>query len=162
LCRHCRPYYIAAVHTLSVPMARATSGAVPSVCVRHGEPAVLRLGFGKQVRNWPYCRKCRLRWWLLLAVVVLAVVTAFLTLVVAFAGSLLFVDDPATADRYLRAIFQAAILMVCAAGLLALLNTPSALARAKITPDRQWVVLQGVHPTFVAEMDKLVGGSRRS
>jgi hypothetical protein len=35
------------------------------------------------------------------------------------------------------------------------MNTPAALARAKVTPDRQWVIFQGSDPAFAAEMNRI-------
>ena len=76
------------MNAITVPVALLVTGyAAPGVCVRHGEPAVFRRGFGSLVKNWPFCARCRTRRWTLMA---LAVAAAFVPFVVGFGLFLLW------------------------------------------------------------------------
>ena len=144
------------VNPLTVPAALLVTGyGSPAVCVRHGEPAVFRRGFGI-VKNWPFCARCRTRRWTLMAAPVAA---AFVPFVVGFGLAIALAADDTEAQAYLRATAIAVVVGLAIAGVIGLMNTPAALARAKITPDRQWVVFQGGHPAFVAEMNRIVGSA---
>src|SRR5688572_6861575 len=144
---------------MTVPAALLITGyAAPGVCVRHGEPAVFRRGFGSLVKNWPFCARCRTRRWLLMA---LATVAAFVPFMVGFGLTVLTAADEAQIDANARVTYTAVLIGLAVAGVVGLMNTPSALARAKVTPDKQWVVIQGAHPAFAAEMTRIVEAAQR-
>jgi hypothetical protein len=134
-------------------MLLVTGYASPAVCVRHGEPAVFRRAFGI-VKNWPFCARCRTRRWTLMAA---AAAAAFLPFIVGFGLTVALAADDTEARAYLRVTVIAVVVGLAVAGVIGLTNTPAALARAKITPDRQWVIFQGGHPAFAAEMNQIVG-----
>jgi hypothetical protein len=134
------------VNPLTIPTALLVTGyASPAVCVRHGEPAVFRLGVG-MIKNWPFCAHCRNRRWTLMAA---AAAAAFVPFVIGFGLTTALAADDTEARAYLQ--------VTVFAGGIGLMNTPSALARAKTTPDKQWVIFQGSHPAFVAEMNRIIG-----
>jgi hypothetical protein len=145
---------------MTIPTAVLITGyAAPGVCVRHGEPAVLRRAFGGGlVKNWPFCARCRTRRWLLIA---LATAAAFVPFMVGFGLTVLTAADEAEVDANARVTYLAALIGLAVAGVVGLMNTPSALARAKLTPDKQWVVIQGAHPAFAAEMTRIVQAAHR-
>jgi hypothetical protein len=136
-------------------MLLATGHASPAVCVRHGEPAAFRRGFGV-VKNWPFCTRCRTRRWTLMAA---AAAAAFVPFVIGFGLTVALAADETEASGYLRVTVFAVLVGLAVGGVIGLMNTPSALARAKITPDKQWVIFQGGHPAFVAEMNHIVGSA---
>jgi hypothetical protein len=137
------------VNALTVPAALLITGyAAPGVCVRHGGPAVFRRGFGNLVKNWPFCARCRTRRWTLMAVAAAAALVPF---VVGFGLTVALASDDAEAEGYLRATVAAVMVGLVVGGVIGLMNTPTALAKAKITPDKQWVVFHGGHPAFAAE-----------
>jgi hypothetical protein len=145
---------------MTVPIALLVTGyAAPGVCVRHGEPAVLRRTFGKLVKNWPFCARCRARRWTLMA---LATAAAFAPFVVGFGLTMVLATDDAEIEAFMRATITATMIGLAVGGVIGLMNTTSALARAKITPDRMWVVFQGAHPAFAAEMTRNVEAAQRA
>src|SRR5690242_6654243 len=117
----------------------ATGYAAPGVCVRHGEPAVFRRGFRNLVKNWPFCARCRSRRWALMAA---ATAAAFAPFLIGFGITVALATDQAQANSYLTVTATAVMIGLAVAGVLGLMNTPSALARAKVTVDKQWVVFQ--------------------
>lgn len=142
------------VNPLTIPAALLVTGyASPAVCVRHGEPAVFRRGFGP-VKNWPFCARCRTRRRTLMAA---ATAAAFVPFVVGFGLAVALAADDTEARAYLRVTVIAVVVGLVVAGVIGLMNTPSALARAKTTPDKQWVIIQGGHPAFVTEMNRIAG-----
>lgn len=149
-----------AVNAITVPAALLVTGAAaPGVCVRHGEPAVFRRPFGRYlVKNWPFCVRCRTRRWTLMAV---ATAAAFVPVVVGFGLTVALAADDAEAEAYLRATVTAVMIGAVVAVVIGLMNTFSALARAKVTPDKQWVVFQSPHPAFAAEMTRILDLAQR-
>ncbi|WP_204015036.1 hypothetical protein [Virgisporangium aurantiacum] len=142
------------MNPLTVPTALLVTGhATPAVCVRHGQPAVFRLGVGI-AKNWPFCARCRTRRWSLMAA---AAAAAFGPFVVGFGLTTAFAADDTQARTYLQVTVFAVFVGLAVAGVIGLMNTPSALARAKTTPDKQWIIFQGSHPTFAAEMNRIIG-----
>lgn len=139
---------------MTVPTGQLVTGhATPAVCVRHGEPAVFRRAVGI-AKNWPFCARCRTRRWTLMAA---AAAAAFGPFVVGFGLTTALAADDTQARAYLQVTVIAVVVGLAVAGVIGLMNTPSALARAKTTPDRQWIIFQGSHPAFVAEMNRIIG-----
>jgi hypothetical protein len=62
----------------------------------------------------------------------------------------------------MRVTYSAVRIGLTVAGVIGLMTWPASLAMAKMTPDRQWVVIQGAHPAFAAEMTRIVDAAQRA
>ena len=143
------------MNVVTLPTQMLWAGHVPDLCVRHGAPAAARMSFySGTVRNWPYCAECVKSRKVNLALAIVALVLPFLAMFASFA---VFWDDPvaeATAGDVIPVFLGAGIVMFWY--LVFRFVTPSGLAKAKLTGGRMWLVMQGVHPAFMAHANELV------
>jgi hypothetical protein len=143
------------VNVVALPTAMLWAGHGPDLCVRHGAPATVRMSFyDGMIRNWPYCVQCvksrRINR-------VLAVAALVLPLLVMFVGIVLFSGDPKASGTFIDATW-----VLLPAGIITFwylvfrFVTPSGLAKAKLTDSNMWLVMQGVHPAFMAHANDLI------
>jgi hypothetical protein len=143
------------VNVVTLPTQMLWAGHVPDLCVRHGASAVARMSFYRgAVQNWPYCPECVKSRKVNLALAVTALALPFLAMLV---GIGVLHDDPVA-----TATFTDVIWVFLGAGIIVfwylLLRyvTPSGLAKAKLTGNNMWLVMQGVHPAFAAHANDLL------
>jgi hypothetical protein len=80
------------VNVVTLPTAMLWAGHVPSLCVRHGAPAVVRMWFYRgAVQNWPFCAECVKSRRIGRVLAVAALVLPFVVMVI---GGAVFRDDP--------------------------------------------------------------------
>jgi hypothetical protein len=91
-----------------------------------------------------------------------AAAAALVPFVVGFGLTVALATDDKDFDAYLRATVTAVMIGLVVGGVIGLMNTPSTLANAEITPDKQWVVFRGGHPAFAAEMTRMIESGQRA
>lgn len=147
--------YLARVNVVSLPMAMLWNGHVPGLCVRHGAPATVRMSFRSgTVQNWPFCAECVKSRRVNLGLAIAALAAPFLAIIV---GVVLFSDNPqalSTLQDGIWVFLLAGIIMFWF--LLFRYVFPSGLAKAKVTGNNMWLVIQGAHPAFVAHANEIV------